>query len=185
LIIAIGAQNAFLLRQGIRREHVLAVVTVCVLSDVSLYFAGAAGFGALARAMPWLIDWARWVGAAFLVGYGLLALRRSITPGVAVLRPSPDAARRVVATALALTWLNPHVYLDTVFLGGSVAATHGDGRWAFAAGASAASLAWFVALGYGARMLGRWLGSARAWRVLDTIVAAVMIATAVSLILSR
>jgi L-lysine exporter family protein LysE/ArgO len=202
LIVAIGAQNAFLLRQGLRREHVLPVVVVCACSDVVLYTAGAAGFGALAHATPWLITWVRWVGAAFVVGYGVLAARRALAPRATALRAaeSDDAgpvaagspgsvavlsrtASRTVGVALALTWLNPHVYLDTVFLAGSVAATHGDGRWAFVLGASLASIAWFTALGYGARMFGRWLGSPRAWRVLDGVIAAVMVAIGVSLVL--
>ncbi len=197
LIVAIGAQNAFLLRQGLRREHVLPVVVVCALSDIALYVAGAAGFGTLAGAAPWLIDWVRWVGAAFVVGYGLLAAARALAPGASALEPAPSAltgqgggvvvARRasvrgVVATAVALTWLNPHVYLDTVFLAGSVAASHGDGRWAFVVGASVASVVWFVALGYGARVLGPSLSSPRAWRVLDGVIAAVMVAIGISLV---
>ena len=187
LIVAIGAQNAFLLRQGLRREHVLPVVVVCAASDVVLYAAGAAGFGALAREAPWLITWVRWVGAVFLVGYGVLALRRALTVGATALRAAePDGVRtagRTVAIAAALTWLNPHVYLDTVFLAGSVAATHGDGRWAFVLGASVASVVWFTGLGYGARMLGRLLASPRAWRILDGVIAAVMVAIGVSLVL--
>jgi L-lysine exporter family protein LysE/ArgO len=198
LIVAIGAQNAYLLRQGLRREHVLPVVIVCAASDVALYVVGAAGFGALAHGAPWLIDWVRWVGAAFIIGYGLLAARRALRSGGLGLeaaaddRDSPSSARRVavaqrtsthvVLTALALTWLNPHVYLDTVFLAGSVAATQGAGRWVFVLGASVASIAWFVALGYGARGLGGWLGSPRAWRVLDGIIAVTMVAIGVSLV---
>jgi L-lysine exporter family protein LysE/ArgO len=202
LIVAIGAQNAFLLRQGLRREHVLPVVIVCAASDVTLYVVGAAGFGALAANVPWLIDVVRWVGAAFLIGYGLLAARRAIASSGAALSTAADGegsssphggrvalapatrTRSVVLTALALTWLNPHVYLDTVFLAGSVAAAHGDGRWTFVLGASVASIAWFTALGYGTRGLGRWLSSPRAWRLLDGVIAATMVVIGVSLVVS-
>lgn len=210
LIIAIGAQNVFLLRQGLRREHVLPVVVICAVSDAALIAVGVAGLGFLVQQAPWLMTVARWAGAAFLVAYGLLAARRAWRgSGEALQTGGPDAggdpdadgpggtatgggsarvATRtrllpVVATALALTWLNPHVYLDTVLLLGSVAATHGDQRWAFAAGAMAASVIWFSGLGFGARYLGRWLRTPRAWRVLDALIAVVMIALGVSLVL--
>lgn len=202
LIVAIGAQNLFVLRQGLRREHVLAVATVCALSDAALIALGVSGAGLALTALPGLIDVVRWAGAAFLTVYGVLALRRASRPG-AVLRIEAEDTRAearepasaavgirtrarlapVLATCLALTWLNPHVYLDTVFLLGSVAATHGDARWTFAAGAMAASIAWFFALGFGARYLGRWLGTPRAWRILDVAIGLVMIALAVSLVL--
>jgi L-lysine exporter family protein LysE/ArgO len=229
LIIAIGAQNLFVLRQGIRREHVFAVAAICALSDLALIIVGISGIGAVLEAVPWLVDVIRWAGAAFLVGYGLLAARRALRPSgaalvaepasaeplvepvtdaagdaagdsrrpaasvaVATARPSvtapPAAAQRTtliaaVLTCLALTWLNPHVYLDTVFLLGSVANTHGDGRWAFAAGAGVASIVWFFGLAYGARLLGGVLGSPRAWRVLDAVIAVVMIVLGVLLVL--
>lgn len=226
LIIAIGAQNLFVLRQGIRREHVLAVALACAVSDLVLIMVGVSGVGAVLAAVPWLIDAVRWAGAAFLVGYGLLAARRAIKPSGEALavepapgRGSADASahtgtsvraeasahtgsrtttvagapaavltRRTtlaatLATCLALTWLNPHVYLDTVFLLGTVANTHGDGRWLFAAGAGLGSIVWFLALAYGARLLGGVLGSPRAWRVLDAVIAVVMIALGISLVL--
>ena len=194
LIIAIGAQNVFVLRQGIRREHVLVVVVICALSDAILITAGVAGLGLLLESMPWLVTVARWLGAAFLLGYGILAARRALRGGDASLHAddtsdvdaagAATAARLapVIATALALTWFNPHVYLDTVLMLGSIAATHGDARWLFAGGAVLASVLWFTALGYGARLLGRWLDTSRAWRILDGIIAVVMIALAVSLI---
>ncbi|MFN3950212.1 LysE/ArgO family amino acid transporter [Microbacterium sp.] len=204
LIVAIGAQNLFVLRQGVRREHLPAVVAVCAVSDAVLIVVGVSGVGLVLQAVPWLLVVVRWAGAAFLVGYGLLAARRALRPsgdtlhvdGAASPSTAPSTsdagttavrARSTLATTLltclALTWLNPHVYLDTVFLLGSVASTHGDGRWAFAAGACVASLMWFSALGYGARHLGRWLDTPRAWRVLDAVIAVVMIAIAVSLVL--
>jgi len=194
LIIAIGAQNVFVLRQGIRREHVLAVVIVCAVSDAVLIAAGIAGLGALLEVVPWLIDVVRWAGAAFLVGYGMLAARRAWRPSGAltVAEGLPDGGdpapasrprlRGVLVTALALTWLNPHVYLDTVFLLGSIASTWEEQRWLFGAGAMLGSVLWFTALGFGARYLGRWLSTPRAWRWLDAGIAVVMIALAVSLV---
>ena len=185
LIVAIGAQNAFVLRQGLRLEHVAAVVAVCALSDLALIAAGVLGAGAALARVPWLIPVVCFAGAAFLLCYGVLAGRRALRPGV--LLPDATGARTglavTVGTCLALTWLNPHVYLDTVFLLGSVANTHGDGRWAFAAGAGLASIAWFFGLAYGARLLGGVLASPRAWRVLDGVIAVVMIGLGVSLVL--
>jgi len=193
LIVAIGAQNVFVLRQGIRREHVLAVVVICAVSDALLIAAGVAGLGFVISAAPWLVVVARWAGALFLLAYGLLAARRAWRGGEQLRVETPDAdagttrpgsARTVTApTVLALTWLNPHVYLDTVLMLGSIAATHGDERWLFAAGAIAASILWFTALGFGARFLGRWLRTERSWRILDALIAVVMITLAVSLVL--
>lgn len=198
LIVAIGAQNVFVLRQGIRREHVLAVVAICALSDAALIIAGVAGLGFVIAAAPWLVVVARWAGALFLLCYGVLAARRAWRGGEELEVDSADAAASaprgssatltrtrlapVVLTTLALTWLNPHVYLDTVLMLGSIAATHGAGRWLFAAGAIAASILWFTALGFGARHLGRWLRTPRSWRILDAIIAVVMIALAISLV---
>lgn len=202
LIIAIGAQNVFVLRQGIRREHVLPVVIICAVSDALLIAAGVAGLGFVISAAPWLVVVARWAGALFLLAYGILAARRAWRGGEQLRVDPADAetsiarssgggtstATRtalapVIATALALTWLNPHVYLDTVLMLGSIAATHGEDRWLFAAGAITASILWFTALGFGARYLGRWLRTERSWRILDALIAVVMITLAVSLVL--
>lgn len=223
LIVAIGAQNLFVLRQGIRREHVFAVAAICALSDLALIMLGVSGVGAVLQAVPWLVEGIRWAGAAFLVVYGLLAARRAIRPSGEALevdaepvveaveggrasadgatsggpaasatptlvRPTAAGPRRqglaaALLTCLALTWLNPHVYLDTVFLLGSIANTHGDGRWAFAVGAGLASIAWFFGLAYGSRLLGGVLASPRAWRVLDAVIAVVMITLGVMLVL--
>lgn len=190
LIIAIGAQNAYVLRQGIRREHILAVVIICALSDAVLIIAGVAGLGFILERMPWLIMVAQWLGAAFLLFYGLSAARRAWrgdgeTLGTADTNGSVRPGGRlpaVVLTVLALTWLNPHVYLDTVLMLGSIAATHGDQRWMFAAGAVLASVLWFSALGYGARRLSVQLNTPRAWRILDAVIAAIMIGLAISLV---
>ncbi|MBQ1093855.1 LysE/ArgO family amino acid transporter [Streptomyces sp. B93] len=176
LIVAIGAQNAFVLRQGIRRQAVLPVVVICALSDALLIALGVAGVGAVVVAWPRALTVVAWVGGAFLLCYGALAARRVLRPGV--LRADGEAAtsrRRAVLTCLALTWLNPHVYLDTVFLLGSVAADRGPLRWTFGLGAALASLTWFAALGFGGRALGRWLARPAAWRVLDGLVAVTMI----------
>jgi L-lysine exporter family protein LysE/ArgO len=187
LIVAIGAQNAFVLRQGLRREHVLAVVAICALSDAVLISAGVAGGGLLFTALPWLVEAIRWAGAAFLLGYGVLAAVRAVrtpTPDAAGLRAATTTAGGLgaaIATCLALTWLNPHVYLDTVLLLGSVASTHGDLRWFFAGGAVAGSVLWFSALGFGARLLAPLFAKPLAWRILDGVIAVVMIALAVLL----
>ncbi|GAA3511696.1 LysE/ArgO family amino acid transporter [Aeromicrobium panaciterrae] len=184
LIVAIGAQNAFVLRQGLRREHVLAVVAVCALSDVVLIAVGVGGLGSLIQAVPWLLDTMTIGGAAFLVAYGLLAARRALRPAAidADVVGRPTTLRAAVATCLALTWLNPHVYLDTVILLGSVAGTHGDDRWWFGLGAALGSIVWFSSLGYGARVLRPLFAKPAAWRVLDGLIAVVMFAIAASLL---
>lgn len=183
LIVAIGAQNAFVLRQGLRGEHVGPVVAVCIVSDAVLIAAGVAGAGAVLSGLPSLVTAVRLAGAAFLLGYGLLAARRALRP--AVLDPDAVGLRRglwaALWTALALTWLNPHVYLDTVILLGSIANSYAGGRWWFAAGAAAGSTAWFLALGYGARLLRPVFVRPVAWRVLDAVIAVVMITLVVLL----
>jgi len=184
LIVAIGAQNAFVLRQGIRNEHVLPVVILCAVSDLVLIMAGVAGVGALVTAHPQLLTIARYGGAAFLVGYGLLAARRAFRP--TTLTPSdagPASLKSVLLTCLALTFLNPHVYLDTVVLLGTLASQQGDARWRFGAGAAAASLVWFFGLGFGARRLAGLFAKPSTWRVLDGVIALTMIGLGVSLAL--
>ncbi len=196
LIVAIGAQNVFVLRQGLRREHVGIVVLICAASDAVLVAVGVAGMGAAVAAAPLLVSVVRWAGAGFLLAYAILAARRALAPGGerleasehdAPARPASSArtavatsTRTVVVTCLALTWLNPHVYLDTVVLMGTVGSTH-DARWLFAAGAATASAVWFTALGYGARLLSGVLARPGAWRVLDGAIAVVMAVIAVSL----
>ena len=184
LIIAIGAQNAFVLRQGLRREHVLAVVAICALADAALIILGIAGIGAVLESAPWLLVVIRWGGIAFLLAYAVLAARRALRPGTLDGDPAgaSTSLRTAIGTCLALTLLNPHVYLDTVVLLGSVAGTHGDDRWWFGLGAIIASALWFTALGYGARLLRPLFARPAAWRVLDGIIAVVMVAIAVSLL---
>ncbi|MBD0739913.1 LysE/ArgO family amino acid transporter [Streptomyces sp. CBMA29] len=183
LIVAIGAQNAFVLRQGIRREHVAAVVAICALSDAALIALGVSGIGAVVHAWPSAVTVAAWVGGAFLVGYGLLAARRALHPE----RLDPAGAsggtpRAAVLTCLAMTWLNPHVYLDTVLLLGSVANGYGGGRWPFAVGAASGSVLWFGALGFGARLLRRPFSRPGSWRVLDGVIAVTMVTLGVVMV---
>ena len=185
LIIAIGAQNAFVLRQGLQRNHVGAVVLVCILADIGLILLGVAGMGLAVQQHPGLLQWLRYAGAVFLTAYAALALWRAWR-GESGLQPANDGAgswRRIVLACLGFTLLNPHVYLDTVVLLGSLS-THydGEGRWAFAGGASTASGLWFLSLGYGARMLLPVFRSPVAWRVFDVAVAAFMLTLAVLLI---
>ena len=185
LIAAIGAQNAFVLRQGIRGEHVLAVVALCTVSDIVLISAGIAGVGALISAHPSALNIAKFGGALFLVGYGLLAARRAWRPSS--LNPSERAPARlidVLVTCAALTFLNPHVYLDTVVLLGALANEHRDERWLFGVGAVTASAVWFFGLGLGARRLAGLFATPLTWRILDALIAIMMLGLGVSLVLS-
>nr|WP_281372222.1 LysE/ArgO family amino acid transporter [Modestobacter versicolor] len=183
MIVAIGAQNAFVLRQGLRMEHVVAVVLVCALSDAVLIVAGVGGAGAVVTRAPEVVQVVCFAGAAFLLVYGLMAARRVFRP--AALLPESGGARAglavTITTCLALTWLNPHVYLDTVVLLGSLASTYDDQRWWFAAGATLGSVLWFTGLGFGARLLRPVFARPTAWRVLDAVIAVVMVSLAASL----
>ncbi|MGW7537614.1 LysE/ArgO family amino acid transporter [Amycolatopsis sp. NPDC054798] len=182
LIVAIGAQNAFVLRQGLRGGLVVPVILVCTLSDAVLIAAGVSGIGAVLRRWPWAIEAIAIVGGLFLVGYGILAARRAFRPGTLTVSPAELASpKRILLTCLALTWLNPHVYLDTVLLVGSVAAGHGDSRWLFGIGAVVASAVWFSTLGLGARRLSGVFARPAAWRLLDGVIAATMITLGVAL----
>lgn len=179
LIVAIGAQNAFVLRQAISGRHVAAVVAVCGVSDIVLIAAGIGGFGVVVEAAPGVLVAARYAGAAFLIGYAVLAARRAFGSAALIAEPAGATAAlgATVATGLALTWLNPHVYLDTVVLLGSLASTYASpDRWFLGAGAMLASVLWFTALGFGARLLGPLFTRPLAWRVLDTVIAAVLLA---------
>ncbi|HWJ84009.1 MAG TPA: LysE/ArgO family amino acid transporter [Cellulomonas sp.] len=183
LIVAIGAQNAFVLRQGIRREHVLPVVVVCATADAVLIAAGVAGLGVLVTEHPAALTATRYGGAAFLLVLAVGAARRARRPEH--LDPSADGPAglaAVLGTCLALTFLNPHVYLDTVVLLGSLAHQHDPGAWAFALGATSASVVWFTALGFGATLLRPVFARPRSWQVLDVVVALVMTALAVALV---
>lgn len=186
LIVAIGAQNAFVLRQGLVKRHVLPLVLFCALSDALLIAAGSAGFGALVSSSPLLLQGAAYGGAAFLGFYGFRAFRSAFT---AQSLSAEGAANlplgRALATVAAFTYLNPHVYLDTVVLLGGIAGRYAvDERVWFAGGAMTASLVWFAALGYGARLLAPLFAKPLAWRVLDTLIGVVMSALALSLLVS-
>ncbi len=180
LIAAIGAQNAFVLRQGIRREHVGWVVLVCATSDAVLMSAGVAGFGAMSQHVPWLGVAMLWAGVAFLLVYGALRFHAAWQGGAGLV-PSgtaPVALRRVILTCLVLTWANPHVYLDTLVLVGAISAQYAPNTVAFGAGAIAASASFFTALGFGARLLAPVMARPQSWVVLEAIVGATMWAIA-------
>lgn len=183
LIAAIGAQNAFVLRQGLRREHVLPIVVTCATSDALLIAAGVGGLGAAIGGSPIALAAIRWGGGAFLLAYAALAARRALRPGtLAAADRAPAGLAAAILACLGFTYLNPHVYLDTVLLLGGIAQQH-EHRWLFAAGAAVASAVWFAALGGGAHRLAPWLARPVAWRVVDAVVAAVMVTLAVALLL--
>jgi L-lysine exporter family protein LysE/ArgO len=177
LIVVIGAQNAFVLRQGLTGEHVRLVVAACTVSDAVLIATGVVGAGAVLTQLPGLLAAVRVAGGIFLIGYGILAARRAARPSALLSGTSRrgNGTRATAATCLALTWLNPHVYLDTVVLLGAIANTHHGQRWPFAAGAAIASATWFFSLGYGARLLRPVFARPTAWRILDSAIAAVML----------
>ena len=183
LIVAIGAQNAYVLRQGLAREHVGLVVAICALSDVVLIAAGVAGIGRIVEHAPWVLDVIRWLGVAFLTWYGVSSLLRARKPEALRADEGATVSRRGVAVrALALTWLNPHVYLDTVLLLGTIANHEGPtGRWWFALGAAVGSILWFCGLGFGARFASPLLARPRAWQVLDVLIGVVMLLIALQL----
>jgi L-lysine exporter family protein LysE/ArgO len=186
LIVAIGAQNAFVLRQGLRREHVGPLVLACSLADAALIAAGVAGLAGLIGERPWLTPLLAGLGSVFLLTYGLKALQRARRPlAMASVGSAPSLSRRAVMLQLAgFTLLNPHVYLDTVLLVGSVGAQQPgpDARAAFVAGASAGSALWFVALGYGARWLAPLFERPQAWQALDALIGLMMLGMAASLL---
>lgn len=185
LIIAIGAQNAFVLRQGLIRNHVLIIVMICALSDAVLIAAGVAGVGTLIAQSPLLISVVTLGGALFLASYAFLAFKRAMRPDAMIAAKDERLSLRVaVATVLAFTFLNPHVYLDTVLLVGSLSAAYeGNARLAFGLGAMASSFVWFFSLGYGARLLAPLFSKPLAWRILDTVIGVVMSLIALSLII--
>jgi L-lysine exporter family protein LysE/ArgO len=180
LIVAIGAQNAFVLRQGLRREHVLPVVLICGLSDALLISSGIAGLGALLTRSQLALDIAKYGGAAFLYAYAVVAAKRAFNPGsITPADHAPAALRSVLLTCLGFTYLNPHVYLDTVVLLGSLANQRGhDGRWLYGIGAVTASFTWFFSLGFFSRRLTPLFARPRSWQYLDSAIALLMTALA-------
>ena len=186
LIVAIGAQNAYVLRQGLRKEHVFVIVAICALSDAILIAVGVAGLGAIIQQLEWLLLLIEVIGGVFLCTYGVMAAKRAWKPEVLNTDTGGAAISLKVAvgTVLALTYLNPHVYLDTVLLLGSVAGTYEANRWWFATGAMLGSIVWFSTLGFGARLLAPVFTKPTAWRVLDAIIAVVMFTLGMSLLVS-
>ncbi len=184
LIVAIGAQNAFVLRQGLKREHVFPVVLICALSDAVLITAGVFAFATLERVMPNVVPVLRWGGAAFLVVYGAMSFRNAWRGGEALEAGSNGVGglRSAVLTCVALTWLNPHVYLDTIGLIGSVSTGFPEARWAFAIGGIAASFVFFFSLGYGARLLQPLFARPLSWRILEALIGIVMWSIAYGLV---
>ena len=175
LIIAIGAQNAFVLRQGLKRQNILAVVFFCAVADAILIGAGILGLGAVIESVPWVLVALRFGGAAYLVWFGIGSIRRAISPSI--LEASGQAKSnlsKAIGTAAALTFLNPHVYIDTVILLGSIGNQFVNDRWWFWLGASIGSFVWFFGLGYFARLLSPFTSSLKFWRILDLLIAAVM-----------
>ena len=175
LIIAIGAQNAFVLRQGLKRQNIFAVVLFCAVADAVLIGAGILGLGAVIESVPWLLVGLRFGGAAYLVWFGISSIRRAISPST--LETSGQAKSnlaKAIGTAAALTFLNPHVYIDTVILLGSIGNQFVNDRWWFWLGASIGSFVWFFGLGYFARLLAPLTSSMKFWRILDSLIALVM-----------
>jgi L-lysine exporter family protein LysE/ArgO len=184
LIIAIGAQNAFILRQGLLRQHVFILCLICAAADALLIALGVAGLGTLIQSAPQLITAVTLGGAAFLFAYSFIAFRRAMKPSAMVMKGTGEGSLKLaISTCLAFTFLNPHVYLDTVVLLGSLSARYeGEGRLAYAFGAMTASFVWFFALGYGARLLEPVFAKPAAWRILDVLIGLVMAAIALSLL---
>ncbi|MGP9804989.1 LysE/ArgO family amino acid transporter [Paracoccus sp. NSM] len=186
LIIAIGAQNAFVLRHGLRGEHVLAVCLTCALSDAILIVLGVTGFGRITALLPWLAEVMRYAGAAFLIWYGARSLRSALSSDAALVveaRRSSDGPGRTILACLAITWLNPHVWLDTVVLLGAISTRFDDARFAFAAGAVSGSFLFFFALGYGAALVRPVFARPSSWRALEFVIALVMWGIAAGLLL--
>lgn len=183
LIVAIGAQNAFVLRQGLVRRFVFPVVAICALSDLILIVLGVSGIGLVVQKFPAVLEVFRYAGALFLLCYGISALMRSFknTGSLQAASDSGQTLKGAVAACLAFTFLNPHVYLDTMILIGSIASSFGEEKWCFAAGAGSASVLWFTALGYGARLLTPVFKKPAAWKVLDFVIGITMLALAAML----
>jgi L-lysine exporter family protein LysE/ArgO len=175
LIVAIGAQNAFVIRQGLSRQHVFVVVAICAIADAALIALGIAGLGAIIQGLPWLLEGVRWFGVAYLTWFGIKSVRSAFKNDVMdVSGEQTTSLKKAVAAVLGFTLLNPHVYLDTVILLGSISNQFAEDRWVFGFGAMTASIVWFSAIGFGARAASRFMSKPIFWRVLDSIIALVM-----------
>lgn len=182
LIIAIGAQNAFVIRQGLTKKHVLLVVAICAISDAALILLGVAGLGALISGLPWLLEIIRWFGVAYLSWFGIKSIRSAFkTQALDASGTQSGSAKTVVLAVLGFTFLNPHVYLDTVILLGSIGNQFGPDKWWFALGGAIASVVWFSSIGFGARAASRFMAKPVFWKVLDLVIAAVMFGIAIML----
>ena len=182
LIIAIGAQNAFVIRQGLTKKYVLLVVAICAISDALLIVLGVAGLGALIAGLPWLLEVIRWFGVAYLTWFGIRSLRSAFrTQALDASGAQSASAKTVALSALGFTFLNPHVYLDTVILLGSIGNQFGADKWWFAIGGVVASVVWFSSIGFGARAASRFMAKPVFWKILDTVIAAVMFGIAIML----
>jgi L-lysine exporter family protein LysE/ArgO len=186
LIIAIGAQNAFVIRQGLTKQHVLLVVLICAVSDALLIVLGVAGLGALISGLPWLLEIVRWFGVLYLSWFGFKSLRSAFkTQLLEASGVSGGSAKAVALSVLGFTFLNPHVYLDTVILLGSIGNQFGPDKWWFAFGGAIASLVWFSSIGFGAKAASRFMAKPIFWKVLDILIAAVMFSIAIFLAFYR
>lgn len=184
LIVAIGAQNAFVLRQGLVGRFVFPVASVSALLDATLIVIGVAGLGAFLESVPWLLGIVKWLGAAYLLWFGVVSIRRARhASGLTAAENGPATMRSAILTSISFSLLNPHVYLDTVVFLGAVANQFTDGRWWFALGASLASVVWFFTIAYGAKALSPLVAKPSFWRILDSVIAVIMFGLAVSLIL--
>ena len=182
LIIAIGAQNAFVIRQGLTKKHVLLVVSICAISDALLILLGVAGLGAIISGLPWLLEIIRWFGVAYLTWFGIRSIRSAFkTQALDASGVQSASAKTVVLSVLGFTFLNPHVYLDTVILLGSIGNQFGQDKWWFALGAALASILWFSSIGFGAKAASRFMAKPVFWKVLDLVIAAVMFGIAILL----
>ena len=182
LIIAIGAQNAFVIRQGLTKKHVLLVVSICAISDALLILLGVAGLGALISGLPWLLEIIRWFGVLYLTWFGIRSLRLALkTQALDASGVQSGSAKTVVLAVLGFTFLNPHVYLDTVILLGSIGNQFGPDKWWFALGGALASVVWFSSIGFGARAASKFMAKPVFWKVLDLLIAAVMFGIAIML----
>jgi L-lysine exporter family protein LysE/ArgO len=183
LIIAIGAQNAFVIRQGLTRRYVFTVVAICTVIDASLIALGIGGLGAAISGLPWLLEVIRWFGVAYLTWFGIKSLISATkTQTLDSAGVESKSAGKVITTVLAMSLLNPHVYLDTVIFVGGVGNTFGPDRWYFAYGAMLASLLWFTSIGYGAKAASRFMSRPLFWKILDGVIAAVMFTLAITLV---
>jgi L-lysine exporter family protein LysE/ArgO len=182
LIIAIGAQNAFVIRQGLTKKHVLLVVAICAISDALLILLGVAGLGALIAGLPWLLEIIRWFGVGYLTWFGIRSLRSAFkAQSLDASGVQSGSAKAAVLSVLGFTFLNPHVYLDTVILLGSIGNQFGPDKWFFALGGAVASVVWFSSIGFGAKAASRYMAKSVFWKVLDLLIAAVMFGIAIML----